>query len=374
MTRAFGRPIPELFLVILTVLPMVWGTQCSHGMDRWDVSVSESPAITPHQHLNIVAVGDIMMGTAYPAHALPPEDGTGIFGGVLDELWDGDLTLGNLEGPLADDVLPVKCRGSRGGNCFEFVTPTRYADHLAGAGFNVMSIANNHILDCGIPGAERTIGVLRDIGVEPAGGTAIAQWEINGRFIAVLGFSYKASPFVFSMLDIPRSMEIVREVKASTDLVIVSFHGGAEGKSAAHIGGGNEIFLGENRGNVIKFARAVVDAGADLVIGHGPHVVRAMEIYKGKLIAYSLGNFLTYGMFNLKGPSGISVILKATLDGGTGNFIEGRLIPIKLENGGIPEIDHSADAIKLIRDLTETDIKHASIVIEDNGVLRPLKK
>ena len=343
-------------------------------MDAADGSFNGSVGGSNSSILNIVAVGDIMMGTAYPANFLPPEDGEGIFSAVVEELWDGDLVLGNLEGPLSDDALPVKCRGSVTGNCFEFVTPTRYADHLTGAGFNVMNIANNHILDCGTSGAESTISTLRGTGIEPAGGDTIAYWEIHGKSIAVAGFSYKALPFVSSILDIPGAMGIVKELKAGNDIVVVSFHGGAEGKSATHIPGGNEMFLGENRGNVIKFARAVVDAGADIVIGHGPHVVRAMEIYKGKLIVYSLGNFLTYGMFNLKGPSGTSIILKAKLDGATGNFIEGRLIPVKLQNGGIPEIDPSGDAIRLIKDLTATDIRSPSIIIEDSGTVRPFNE
>lgn len=193
---------------------MLWVSQCSHGMDRVDGSVGESPGSSPHPILNIVAAGDIRMGTAYPANGLPPEDGRGIFGGVGEELRDGDLVLGNLEGPLSDDALPIKCRGSVSRNCFEFVTPTRYADHLAGAGFNVMNIANNHSLDCGIRGIESTLDALRATGIEPAGGDVKAYWEINEKTIAVLGFSYKASPFVYSMLDIPRLMEIVREMKA----------------------------------------------------------------------------------------------------------------------------------------------------------------
>jgi hypothetical protein len=97
-----------------------------------------------------------------------------------------------------------------------------------------------------------------------------------------------------------------------------------------------------------------------------------MEVYKGKLIAYSLGNFLTYALFNLKGPNCLSVILKARIDSATGNFLDGRLVPVRLINGGIPEIDPTGDAIRLIMELTATDIKPRSIVIEDNGVIFPL--
>jgi hypothetical protein len=134
------------------------------------------------------------------------------------------------------------------------------------------------------------------------------------------------------------------------------------------------MFLGENRGNVIKFARAAVDAGADMVIGHGPHVPRAMEVYKGKLIAYSLGNFLTYALFNLRGPNSLSVILKVRIDAATGNFVGGRLVPVRLVNDGIPEPDPTGESIRLIRDLSAADIKPSSIVIEDNGLIRPVRQ
>ncbi len=156
--------------------------------------------------------------------------------------------------------------------------------------------------------------------------------------------------------------------------MIVSFHGGAEGKSAIHISEGNEFFLEENRGNVIKFSRSVIDAGADMVVGHGPHVLRALEVYKGKLIAYSLGNFLTYGMFNIKGPNGLSVILKASINTETGDFIQGDLIPIKLLNGGIPEIDLDKEAVRLVNNLTKEDIGNSNITIAHSGALLKMEK
>lgn len=131
---------------------------------------------------------------------------------------------------------------------------------------------------------------------------------------------------------------IIRSAKAHSDVVIVSFHGGAEGENALHVTGMKEMFAGENRGNVREFAHQAVEAGADLVIGHGPHVLRAMEVYRKKLIAYSLGNFLTYGMFNLKGPNGTGAILQVRIDSETGGFLSGRIVPTSLQQGGTPGI------------------------------------
>ena len=151
------------------------------------------------------------------------------------------------------------------------------------------------------------------------------------------------------------------------DLIIVSFHGGAEGKNAQHVLDSTETFLGENRGNVFAFAHTVIDAGADLVIGHGPHVLRAVEIYKQKLIAYSLGNFLTYGNINTGGISGIAVILDVEIDSTNGNFVRGKLLPVKQVGYGIPEYDINNEGINLIRSLTENDFPGTKLLITPDG-------
>jgi hypothetical protein len=121
---------------------------------------------------------------------------------------------------------------------------------------------------------------------------------------------------------------------------------------------------------VVRFARSVVEAGADLVLGHGPHVLRAMEVYQGKLIAYSLGNFLTYGLFNLKGPNGVSVILKVQLDPETGRFLEGQLVPVKLVNGGLPEIDPEGEGVRIVRRLSKEDLDSRQLTVDENGFLQ----
>ena len=358
MIRFFIHPI-----LILCIAFTLWG---SHGC------TSAYTETKTNSFLTIVAVGDIMMGTIHPVDILPPDDGKGMFKGIQGEFKGGDIVFGNLEGSLCDEGKPLKCKIPLSKNCFEFVMPTRYACYLKEAGFSVLNLANNHILDAGFEGADCTINNLYGVGIQVAAGEKVAILNKNGKKIAVPGFSYKASPYAYSILDIPGAQETVTRLKKDHDIVIVSFHGGAEGKNALHIPKGDETFLEENRGNVIRFAHAVIDAGADVVIGHGPHVLRAMEVYKGKLIAYSLGNFLTYALFNLKGPNSLSVILRARIDAATGSFVDGRLVPVRLGNKGIPEPDPSGESIRLIRDLSATDIKPQSIVIEDNGFIRPL--
>ncbi|OPY79617.1 MAG: Capsule biosynthesis protein CapA [Syntrophorhabdus sp. PtaU1.Bin153] len=348
-------------LLILFAALLLWVPGMLHG----------SSADSAGGSLTVVATGDIMMGTVHPVNVLPPDDGEGIFKAVSGEFRDGDIVLGNLEGPLLDHGRAFKCKGAAPGRCFEFMTPTRYSRHLKIAGFTAMNIANNHALDFGWAGAESTIARLLDVGIDAVGGEMVAYTKRKGKGIALIGFSFKPSRYAYSIHNIPEAMEIVATLKEFNHFVIVSFHGGAEGKDALHLQRGTERFLGENRGDLIGFAHSVIDAGADLVIGHGPHVVRALEVYKGKLIAYSLGNFLTYGVFNLKGPNSVSVILRAKLDERTGDFVGGRLVPVRLTNRGIPEIDPSGEAVQLVKNLTKQDVEFPEIVVEENGLLRP---
>ena len=114
------------------------------------------------------------------------------------------------------------------------------------------------------------------------------------------------------------------------DLVVVAFHGGAEGSDAQHVPRGDETYLGEDRGDLRAFARTAVDAGADLVVGSGPHVVRGIEFYKGHLIAYSAGNFVGYGgVFGLAGPTAVSYMLNVRLRS-DGRFRSAKMIPTLL--------------------------------------------
>jgi len=317
-------------------------------------------------NITILAVGDIMMGTTFPKKLLPPDDGAHIFRGVGQHLKGADILFGNLEGPLTDAGEPQKCK-TESDTCYEFRTPVRYVKYLREAGFNVLNIANNHATDFGREGLESTISALRDERIQATGGSMVSYFGVNGKKIAVAGFSYvDRNPYSGPVSDMAEAASVVRELKRCNDIVIASFHGGAEGKDAAHVKDEEEYYLGEDRGNVMLFAHTVIDAGADLVIGHGPHVLRAMEIYKGKLIAYSLGNFLTYERFNVSGPNGISMILQVTLDA-NGDFIDGSIQPLQLGESGIPVIDPEKKAIGLIKGLITDDIQSSHLKIGDDG-------
>jgi len=321
------------------------------------------------QTLTITAVGDIMMGTTYPEPLLPPHDGQGIFDAVRSSFQGADILFGNLEGPLLDEGESTKCK-KPGKTCYAFKTPVRYVAYLKDAGFSALNIANNHASDFGREGIESTISTLGAAEIQPVGGPKVATYTIKNRRIAVVGFFYFEGPYAYAMQNKIEAAKIVRSLKETNDLVIVSFHGGAEGSTAQHVTGAIEAFLGEDRGNVAAFAHSVIDAGADLVIGSGPHVLRALEVYQGKLIAYSLGNFLAYERFNLDGPNGVSAVLLVHLDTVSGDFLDGQLVPVKLGTQGIPVPDSSRKAVTLIRNLTKQDIKEPGLIIADDGALQ----
>lgn len=334
-------------------------------------SYEEDPKISKIEptELTVVAVGDLMLGTDYPSREyLPPDDGKSLLAQARDVLKSGDIVFGNLEGCLADGVPPVKkCRTPQ--VCFLFRMPERYVFHLKGAGFNLLSLANNHIMDFGEEGAKRTLKVLEKEGIYHAGLLIkpVENFEVKGFKVGFAAFG--TSRGVLDLRNLKVAMKMVAELASQNHIVIVSFHGGGEGKDYRHVTRQKEIFLGEDRGNVYEFAHAMVDAGADLVIGHGPHVPRALELYQGRLIIYSLGNFCTYGMFNLKEPNNLAPVLKIKLNS-EGKFLGGKIYSFIQEGKGGPVPDVENRAAKEIKTLTEQDFPETPLFITEEGEVR----
>jgi len=320
--------------------------------------------------LSVICVGDMMLGSNYPTTAsLPPDDGKFLLSDVESVLRDADITCGNLEGTLLDKGgIPKKCGGNSSANCISFRMPEHYAGYLQGAGFDFMNLANNHSGDMGAAGREKTAEVLEGYNIKFAGtfDYPIASFEVNGLKVGFAGFAPNVG--TLSIHNLEKAAGIVEDLKKENDIVIVAFHGGAEGSGAQRVPKRGETYLGENRGDVYKFAHTVIDAGADLVYGHGPHVTRALELYNNKLIAYSLGNFCTYGKFGLAGALGLAPILKVYMDK-SGNFVRGEIISIKQIKRGIPVIDDDKRVIRIIRNLTQTDFPDTQIDIDDDGII-----
>ncbi|MEV6523308.1 CapA family protein [Longispora sp. NPDC051575] len=333
---------------------------------RESATVSVTPSAEPPT-VTITGTGDVIMGAA--PSLLPPNSGRDFFKRAP---LTGDLIMGNLESPLTEDTGHKKCKvvdGKPEEGCFAFRLPPSYATHLKTAGFQVLNLANNHTLDMGPAGLANTRTTLTGQGLQPTGGPGeITLVEAKGLKIAVLGFS----PYSWgaSLLDVPKAAELVRKAATQADLVVVQMQIGAEGAAYAHVKPGTENFLGENRGDPITFARAMVDAGADLIIGHGPHVLRGMEFYKGRLIAYSLGNFSGYRVLSSAGPAGIGGVVSATLRA-DGTWVSGKVLPTVMVEGGYPSIDPKKQALTLIRDLSTADLRASAPTIGDDGALTP---
>ena len=309
------------------------------------------------------AVGDVMLGTDFPAGYLPPNDGADLLADVEVAMADADLTFINLEGPLCDGGETKKC--GKGGNCYAFRSPTRYGDHISKAGVDLASTANNHAHDFGELCRTETEQTLDQLGIAYSGrpGT-LASVESNGLKVAMIGFHTASSGH--NLNDHDAAMELIAAVDASHDIVIVSFHGGAEGSKALHVPHGQETFYGENRGHLRKFTHDAVDHGADLILGHGPHVPRAIEIYDDRLIAYSLGNFATYGRFNLSGYLGVGLILEVEVDK-DGQFVAGNILGTRQEGEGVPVMDPENEAAALIRKLSDEDFPATGVVVGQDG-------
>ena len=279
----------------------------------------------------------------------------------------GDVVLGNLEGTLTSRGSS-KC-GAGSSSCFSFRAPTSYASLLRQAGFTIVNLANNHALDYGASGQADTVSAVRQAGLLTTGRPGeIAYMKVRGTKVAVLGFA--PYPWAQSLLNIPAAQRLVRKADRWADLVVVTMHAGAEGSEHQHVRAGTEWFLGENRGNSIAFSHAVVRAGADLVVGSGPHVLRGMEWYRGRLIAYSLGNFVGYQTLATSGVTGVTGILQLTLTRG-GGWVAGDLVPLTLAPDGIPRPDPAEAAHGLVRTLSKQDFGKRAMQVSRTGVLRP---
>jgi poly-gamma-glutamate capsule biosynthesis protein CapA/YwtB (metallophosphatase superfamily) len=315
--------------------------------------------------LTIGGVGDIMIGTNYPAGHLPPDDGKFIFDPVKQYLQSPDLMFGNAEGTFLDSggtMDPTKC--------YAFRQPTRYAQYLVDAGFDVMSMANNHVGDFGEEGRTSTGGTLSKVGLQWAG-LVSKPYVIFEKDSVKYGFTaFAPNTGTQDIRDLEAAKKIVRMLDSVCDIVIVSFHGGGEGATKNHVTRQTEMFLGENRGNVYAFSHAVIDAGADIVFGHGPHVTRAIELYNDRFIAYSMGNFCTYSRFNLKGNAGYAPIVHVNVERKTGKFISGKIIPIVQLGEGGPSLDPDKQVIFEMQVLTRVDFPETNVEILDDGTIR----
>ena len=323
--------------------------------------------------ITIIGVGDMMMGSNYPnEYGLPPNHGLLLMKEVEPILKNADVTFGNLEGVLLNEGgIPKTCRDPK--VCYVFRSPERYVQNLVNAGFDVMSLANNHSGDFGDLGKRSSIKSLENVGIHQAGQATkpYVIFEKQGVKYGLAAFAPNTG--CANINDLKEAKRIISRLDSMVDIVIVSFHGGAEGPQHEHVPRKNEIFYGENRGDVYQFAHQLIDVGADVILGHGPHVTRGVEIYKNKFIAYSLGNFCTYGGINVSGINGLSPIVKVYTSS-SGDFYKAHITSTKQTHHGPVSIDVQKQVLKRIQQLSKQDFPESRIEIDDNGWVRKSTK
>lgn len=354
-------------------------TSLSQNLDRLGTSSSdpslaetnlteilpETPEIpTPNlpSSITIKAVGDIIPGTNYPSHRLPPDPGV-FFAQVQQDLQGADILVGNYESTLTDH--PYSIKDTSRGTQFAFRSPPSYANLFREVGFTILSIANNHSMDFGEVGFRDTVRHLNAADVATTGEKGqITYLKVEDATVAFIGFS--TYDFHNSINDYEGAKQLIREAKKNAAIVVLSIHAGAEGAGAMRVGDRQEYFLGEDRGNIVRFSREAIEAGADLILGHGPHIARAINLHNNRLVAYSLADFLGYQTLSTQGALAYSLILEVELNL-DGEFLSGRIIPIHLGNDGIPRPDPQFRTVDLIRTLTAQDFPNAPLTIDDKG-------
>jgi poly-gamma-glutamate capsule biosynthesis protein CapA/YwtB (metallophosphatase superfamily) len=328
-----------LISLCLALIPL------TKGLTKSDRSFKPTPMI------NVAAVGDIMMGTDYPLLKLPENQGMALFNESKEILRKANIAFGNLEGTLYEGGSPGK--DIKEDETFFFRTPPKFVNNLADAGFNVLSLANNHTGDFGREGLTSTKETLKSVKIRYSSKAGeVAEFEVKGVKIGLVALSFGPPPR--SIVNPEKVLGEIGLLSKKYDLLILSIHGGKEGRPALQTKNEYEYFLGKPRGNLVEFTHQAIVRGADLILGHGPHVPRAMEVYQKRLVAYSLGNFCTYGGMNLKEERSYAPLLWVELDR-NGEFIKGKIYSfIQIPPGG-PKKDEQGRAYGLIKKLSQQD-------------------
>ena len=306
-----------------------------------------STTTSTFEPVRMVFGGDIVLGNSFIVENIPKEWEENYFSGVRSILKRADFAFGNFEDTLTNHDKTTKKTGT--GRAYAFRSPPHYAGLLFQEGFRIVNVANNHAYDFGEIGFKDTLNNLKQAGIAVAGiSDEAATHTVRGLSIAVLGFTY--SNRFNTIFDMAAGAERVRQAKAKGEYVIITFHAGAEGSPAIWHENEEELFMGENRGNSVAFSRAMIDAGADLVVGHGPHVLRAAECYQGKPIVYSLGNFVGVGGLSAKNFAAVSALLEVAVaqDGALQSI---NLIPLRFNEQKLPQLDPQEYGTRLVNHL-----------------------
>ena len=350
---------------LLTLLAALVSVRSAYAQDP--AGVPETRARRAGEALTLATVGHVVMGTDLGTPRLPAGGPDSLFGPALPELAATDLTFGNLAAPLSARGASSKDLSRPG--VYAFRTPPAFAPALLRAGFDVMQVANNHVRDAGMLAYEDTLATLRGLGIGTVGLTD-GDWEAtrNGLRVAVTGFTQPYVDRFRSHHDVEAAAAHVRALAARSDVVIVGVHGGTEGPGQERTPQGREYLGGEYRGEVVRLAHALVDAGADLVVGFGPHALRGMEHHGDGLIAYGLGNFVVHGPFNLAPPRELTIVLETAFDA-KGRLVRATAHPMRIGVDGVPVPDPTGAALAHLRAMGDLDFPRSAARPDAGGEL-----
>ncbi|MCZ4694364.1 CapA family protein [Ancylomarina euxinus] len=368
--RLFSLQIISILLVSQSALIAQEAVDTIPLQDRIIVTPDTILKQVDEKLVSIVGVGDIMLGTNFPhPKYLPPQNGDNLMKELYPFISDASISFGNLEGAFSDS-LPITKKCQDTANCYAFRSPDFLFKHIADAGFDVLSMANNHSGDLGVAGRLNTIELIEKTGLRHVGLLEYPTIVVERDGVK---FGFCAFAPIKGTCDINDTEEAVRIIKSLNercDVTVVSFHGGAEGSKYEHLTKKRELFLGEDRGNVYEFARKMIDAGADVILGHGPHVLRAVDLYKDRFIIYSLGNFCTYSRMKVSGINGLAPILKVFTNK-KGEFKKAEVISCKQIKGLGTRIDKQNKAALKLKELTLSDLPEAKLNISAEGLITP---
>ena len=321
----------------------------------------------PHP-ITIAWGGDVTLGSSY---GNPPGGGWPQLEPVASILRKAGLAAVNYEGTFGSGGASKCARITA--DCYAFQAPPGNARALRKAGVDIVNSANNHANDFGPAGLAQTRAALRGASVQATGAPGeITVLRRGGNKVAFVGFT--TYPWAAPMNDDAEVRALVARAGRLANIVVVFFHAGAEGADKAHLPYGPETAFGENRGDSRHFAHTAVNAGADLVLGSGPHVLRGLELWRGRLIAYSLGNLAGFHNFSAAGLSGLSAVLTVALSP-SGRFFAARISSLTLDGSDRPRRDPQGRAANLLRTLTRTDFaRGGGLKIDRHGLVTAVKR
>lgn len=285
------------------------------------------------QYVLLSVTGDIMPGRYVNVQTLASKDKMWAYRNIGDLFKKSDVVFANLESPVTSDCLP-KSDG------MIFCAPEYSVDALKSAGISIVSLANNHILNQGVEGLNETIGYLQKYDVKYTGVNNPTYWDVNGIKIAFLGFDdVECNSKYIECMEESNVINDIENAKRNSEFVVVMYHWGTE-------------YTHKPNFRQIEFAHMSIDHGADLVLGNHPHWYQKIEMYKGKRIMYSHGNFVFDQMWSENTRIGLVGNYEIESSGLKKDYFT----PIKIDNYGQPRIMSEFESAKVLDNLNSISL------------------